>query len=153
MSTTDDYWSFVSMVLAGGAGPEGPILSPEAIALMTTDRLTAAQRKASSLFLGEHGGWGLGAVPAADSTEGPLPWGIGWDGGTGTTWRSNPAQRHHRDPVHPTGGNLTGTSSVGGGVLGGGQRRCRSLTTDPDLPPIGLPAGFDGDSCGQVVAS
>ncbi len=35
---------------------------------------------------------GAGAVPAADSTEGPLPWGIGWDGGTGTTWRSNPAR-------------------------------------------------------------
>jgi CubicO group peptidase (beta-lactamase class C family) len=111
VSTIDDYWSFVSMVLAGGAGPEGPILSPEAVALMTTDRLTAAQRKASSLFLGEHGGWGLGLlVPAADSADRPLPWGIGWDGGTGTTWRSDPArgttgilftQREATSPVAP----------------------------------------------------
>jgi hypothetical protein len=28
-------------------------------------------------------------VPAADSSEQPFPQGIGWDGGTGTTWRSN----------------------------------------------------------------
>ena len=27
---------------------------------MTTDRLTSSQRAASELFLGEHGGWGLG---------------------------------------------------------------------------------------------
>jgi CubicO group peptidase (beta-lactamase class C family) len=42
-------------------------------------------------FLGEHGGWGLGLmVPATGSSDQPLPCGIGWDGGTGTTWRSNP---------------------------------------------------------------
>ncbi len=44
------------------------------------------------MFLGEHGGWGLGLeVPASGSSVQPLPSGIGWDGGTGTTWRSNPA--------------------------------------------------------------
>jgi CubicO group peptidase (beta-lactamase class C family) len=42
------------------------------------------------MFLGEHLGWGLGmAVPATGSAA-PLPCGFGWDGGTGTTWRSNP---------------------------------------------------------------
>jgi CubicO group peptidase (beta-lactamase class C family) len=40
VSTVDDYWSFVSMLLAGGAGPGGPVLAPETVALMTTDRLT-----------------------------------------------------------------------------------------------------------------
>ena len=30
-------------------------------------------------------------VPAAGSTA-PLPYGIGWDGGTGTSWRSNRRQ-------------------------------------------------------------
>jgi hypothetical protein len=29
-------------------------------------------------------------VPAAGSVDDLLPCGIGWDGGTGTTWRSNP---------------------------------------------------------------
>jgi CubicO group peptidase (beta-lactamase class C family) len=91
VSTIDDYWSFVSMMLAGGMGPGGRILTEATVALMTTDRLTPAQRDASTLFLGQHGGWGLGlAVPATGSPSQPLPYGIGWDGGIGTTWRSNP---------------------------------------------------------------
>jgi CubicO group peptidase (beta-lactamase class C family) len=90
VSTIDDYWSFVSMLLAGGAGPCERILSPESVELMTTDRLTSSQREASAMFLGEHGGWGLGlTVPATGASDQPLPCGIGWDGGTGTTWRSN----------------------------------------------------------------
>jgi len=91
VSTIDDYWSFVSMLSAGGTGQGERILSPATVALMTTDRLTSSQRDASALFLGEHGGWGLGLeVPAGGSSDQPLPCGIGWDGGTGTTWRSNP---------------------------------------------------------------
>jgi CubicO group peptidase (beta-lactamase class C family) len=90
VSTIDDYWSFVSMLLAGGTGHGQRILSPASVALMTTDRLTSSQRNASSLFLGEHGGWGFGlAVPATGSSHQPFPHGIGWDGGAGTTWRSN----------------------------------------------------------------
>ena len=90
VSTVDDYWSFVSMLLAGGAGPSGPVLAPETVALMTTDRLTRDQRWVSALFLGEHGGWGLGlAVPAAGADPQLLPCGIGWAGGSGTTWRSS----------------------------------------------------------------
>jgi CubicO group peptidase (beta-lactamase class C family) len=91
VSTIDDYWSFVSMVLAGGTGHGERILSPATVALMTTDRLTSSQREASAVFLGEHGGWGLGLeVPATGSSDQLLPWGIGWNGGTGTTWHSNP---------------------------------------------------------------
>jgi CubicO group peptidase (beta-lactamase class C family) len=90
VSTVDDYWSFVSMVLAGGTLRGERVLSPESVALMTADRLSPAQREASQLVLGEVGSWGLGmAVPAAGSTA-PLPSGFGWDGGSGTTWRSNP---------------------------------------------------------------
>jgi CubicO group peptidase (beta-lactamase class C family) len=90
VSTIDDYWAFVSMLLAGGSLRGERILSPESVALMTTDRLTAAQRDASRLFLGEHGSWGLGlSVPAAGSVA-PLPYGFGWEGGIGTTWRSSP---------------------------------------------------------------
>ena len=62
VSTIDDCWSFVSMLLAGGTGPGEHILSPATGALMTTDRLTSSQRAASSLFLGEHGGWGLTGI-------------------------------------------------------------------------------------------
>jgi CubicO group peptidase (beta-lactamase class C family) len=78
------------MLVAGGTGHGQRILSPASVALMTTDRLTSSQRNASSLFLGEHGGWGFGlAVPATGSSHQPFPHGIGWDGGAGTTWRSN----------------------------------------------------------------
>jgi CubicO group peptidase (beta-lactamase class C family) len=57
---------------------------------MTTDRLTANQREGTEVFLEPDDGWGLGlSVPAIGSTA-PLPRGIGWDGGIGTTWRSNP---------------------------------------------------------------
>ena len=111
VSTIGDYWAFVSMMLAGGTGRGQRILSPATVALMTTDRLTPAQRRASELFLGEHGGWGLGlTVPAAGSPDQPLPYGIGWDGGGGTTWRSNPrsgvtgilfTQRQAVTPVPP----------------------------------------------------
>jgi CubicO group peptidase (beta-lactamase class C family) len=89
VSTIDDYWTFVSMVLRGGTGNGQCILSPETIALMTADRLTPAQRSASTLFL-DGQGWGLGLqVPATGWPDQPLPCGIGWDGGTGTTWHSN----------------------------------------------------------------
>jgi CubicO group peptidase (beta-lactamase class C family) len=91
VSTIDDYWTFVSMLLAGGAGPDGTrVLAPETVELMLTDRLTTGQRAAQPVFLGDDLGWGLGlAVPAAGSADRPVPCGIGWDGGTGTTWRSN----------------------------------------------------------------
>jgi CubicO group peptidase (beta-lactamase class C family) len=90
VSTVDDYWSFVSMVLAEGTLRGQRVLSPESVALMTTDRLSRDQRESSELFLGEVGSWGLGmAVPTAGSTA-PLPSGFGWDGGSGTTWHSNP---------------------------------------------------------------
>src|SRR6202022_4070187 len=44
VSTVDDYWSFVSMVLAGGTLHGQRVLSPESVALMTTDRLSRTQR-------------------------------------------------------------------------------------------------------------
>jgi CubicO group peptidase (beta-lactamase class C family) len=94
VSTIDDYWSFVSMVLAGGTGNGARIVSEESVALMTSDQLTPAQRGGNELFLGPHGSWGLGlAVPASGSSAVPFPCGVGWDGGTGTTWRSD-TRRH-----------------------------------------------------------
>ena len=74
-----------------GSGRGGRVLAPATVALMTADRLTSAQRDASALFLGEHGSWGLGlAVPATGARANRFPCGVGWDGGTGTAWRTNP---------------------------------------------------------------
>ena len=83
-------------VRVDGARPAAPrggrrVLSPESVALMTTDRLTAPQRDASRPLPGRAragvSGW---RTPAA-GTAAPFPCGVGWDGGTGTTWRSDPA--------------------------------------------------------------
>ena len=57
---------------------------------MTRDHLTAAQRASATLFLGAHG-WGYGmAAPGPLAGEPPIPWGFGWNGGTGTAWSSDP---------------------------------------------------------------
>jgi CubicO group peptidase (beta-lactamase class C family) len=90
VSTVDDFWSFVQMLLAGGAYEGGRVLSEESVRLMTTDRLTPEQRQVSSLFLGPGGGWGLGMrAPARGPRVDGIPGGFGWDGGTGTAWRSD----------------------------------------------------------------
>jgi CubicO group peptidase (beta-lactamase class C family) len=78
------------MLLAGGTGKGARIISEESVARMTSDQLTPAQRRGNEMFLGPHGSWGFGlAVPATGSSDVPFPCGIGWDGGTGTTWRSD----------------------------------------------------------------
>jgi CubicO group peptidase (beta-lactamase class C family) len=92
VSTMDDFWAFVQMMLSGGKVKGDNILSAGSIELMTRDHLTRRQRIASHIFLGDHSGWGLGmAVPAAGVETPGIPRGFGWDGGTGTTWRSDPS--------------------------------------------------------------
>ena len=81
VSTLDDLWAFARSMAADGAG----LLSPASFELLTTNRLTAAQRSANTLFLG-HAGWGLGMATPVDGRGG-----FGWDGGTGTTWRTDPS--------------------------------------------------------------
>jgi CubicO group peptidase (beta-lactamase class C family) len=88
VSTIDDFWAFVSMLIGGGTAGGKRILSERSIALMTTDHLTADQRLATGPFTGQHSSWGLGmGVPAANATDrGEPPHGFGWTGGTGTAW-------------------------------------------------------------------
>jgi CubicO group peptidase (beta-lactamase class C family) len=93
VSTIDDLWAFASMLLAEGRAPGGGrVLAPETVGLMTTDRLTPAQREPYTMLPGEGTGWGLGvAVPAAGApADAPLPCGVGWIGGSGAAWRSRP---------------------------------------------------------------
>jgi CubicO group peptidase (beta-lactamase class C family) len=94
VSTLDDVWAFVRMLLAGGTRDDGEhVLSRASVAAMTRDHLTAQQRESARLFLGAHGGWGYGmGAPGPIHGEPPIPWGFGWNGGTGTTWRSDPVR-------------------------------------------------------------
>ncbi|MEU6816964.1 serine hydrolase domain-containing protein [Streptomyces sp. NPDC046860] len=92
VSTADDYLAFARMLLAGGeAGGGRRLLSPESVTRMTSDQLTPAQRKSSSLFL-EGQGWGYGGSVDIERTE---PWHVpgryGWVGGTGTAAHLVPA--------------------------------------------------------------
>jgi CubicO group peptidase (beta-lactamase class C family) len=87
VSTVDDLWAFASMLAADGGG----LLSPESVRVMTVDRMTADERSDNSVFVGDHSGWGLMmSVPAGDGSTG-VPGGFGWDGGLGTSWRTDPA--------------------------------------------------------------
>jgi CubicO group peptidase (beta-lactamase class C family) len=76
------------MLLNKGDHDGQQVVSEASVDLMTTNQLTSQQR-ATSGFLG-HDGWGLGMlVPAPDAGATAIPGGFGWDGGTGTTWRSD----------------------------------------------------------------
>jgi CubicO group peptidase (beta-lactamase class C family) len=87
VSTVDDLWAFAAMLASGGGG----LLSAESVRLMMADRMTARERAENRVFVGDHGGWGLMmAVPSADAPAG-VPHTYGWDGGTGTTWRTDAA--------------------------------------------------------------
>jgi CubicO group peptidase (beta-lactamase class C family) len=80
VSTVDDVLAFARMLRDGG----GQVLAGGTVAEMTTDRITPEQQAAARLFLGDDG-WGLGMAVGPDGR-------YGWDGGLGTSWRSNPAR-------------------------------------------------------------
>ncbi|MGW6200981.1 serine hydrolase domain-containing protein [Kribbella sp. NPDC055110] len=79
ISTVDDFHAFTRMLLAGGDG----LLSPAAVAEMTTDQLTPEQRAAAVGFLGPDTGWGYGVSVGGGR--------YGWAGGLGTLWSTTPA--------------------------------------------------------------
>ena len=90
VSTMDDYWSFVQMILGDGVHRGARILTESSVREIASDHLTEEQRQQAELFLGHHGSWGLGLrVPAAGEHGPEIPGGFGWDGGAGTTWRSD----------------------------------------------------------------
>jgi CubicO group peptidase (beta-lactamase class C family) len=90
MSTLDDFWAFVQFLRRGGVVDGRRLLSEAAMGAMTTDHLTAEQRRDAEVFL-DGSGWGYGmAVAPADGARQRYP-GYGWDGGSGTVWRTDPA--------------------------------------------------------------
>ena len=99
VSTVDDLWAFATMLASGGGG----LLSAESVRQMTADRMTARDRAENQVFVGDHDGWGLmiavpsaagpvGSAPAAGSAApASIPGGYGWEGGSGTAWRTDTA--------------------------------------------------------------
>ena len=85
VSTADGLLAFAHMFLARGAS----ILSKEAVAQMTRDQLTAAQREGTADALLHGRSWSL---CQSVITEGPRTGAFGWDGGLGTSWLVDPAR-------------------------------------------------------------
>ena len=97
VSTIDDFWAFVSMLLADGTFNGERILTQRSVELMTTDHLTPEQRGRRHAVPGRPRRLGLrhGGAGRQHSGGPGHPGGFGWDGGTGTTWRSD---RHGASP-------------------------------------------------------
>jgi CubicO group peptidase (beta-lactamase class C family) len=81
VSTAQDLLRFYCAMADGGA----PVLVEGSVDEMTADALTETQRADALPFLGEGVSWGL-----ATGVEDDGRW--GWDGGTGTTVRVDPAR-------------------------------------------------------------
>ena len=99
VSTIDDYLAFARMLLGSGEGGRGRLLRAETVALMTTNRLTPAQREAP--FMGmplfASRGFGLGVSVIMDA-QAPSAMGegevgaFGWPGAFGGWWQADPAR-------------------------------------------------------------
>jgi CubicO group peptidase (beta-lactamase class C family) len=94
VSTIDDLEAFTAMLAADGGG----LLSAESVRQLLRDRTSDRDKAENAIFFGGHSGWGLMmAVPAGpsasvpDQAESTVPRGYGWDGGSGTMWRTDPA--------------------------------------------------------------
>jgi CubicO group peptidase (beta-lactamase class C family) len=95
VSTIDDYLAFGQMMLNKGGHKSERILSRASVETMTTDQLTPAQKAVSGLVPGyfDSHGWGFGVsvVTRRDVVSAPIGQ-YGWDGGLGTSWRSDPQE-------------------------------------------------------------
>jgi CubicO group peptidase (beta-lactamase class C family) len=95
VSTIDDYLAFGRMMLNQGRHGTQRILSRPSVETMTTDHLTPAQKAASGLVPGyfDGHGWGFGVAVVTRREDVAAPVGsYGWDGGLGTSWRSDPGE-------------------------------------------------------------
>lgn len=93
VSTADDCCAFLRMMLNKGVYDGERILSPESVAMMTSDQLTDAQKADNDIFFGGHSGWGFGmAVVVKQNSPWTMPGRFGWDGGLGTSAHADPAR-------------------------------------------------------------
>jgi CubicO group peptidase (beta-lactamase class C family) len=93
VSTVDDYLIFVRLLLGRGEYNGRRLLSTQAVELMTADHLTPAQRDSGVSILQERHGWGYGmSVVVTANATGAAAGTIGWSGGFGSKWQSDPAE-------------------------------------------------------------
>jgi CubicO group peptidase (beta-lactamase class C family) len=92
VSTADDFLAFAEMLRNGGSHRGTRVLSAAAVAAMTRDQLSPAQKAASQWVPGffDRLGWGLGMAVVTGPDDSAAPGSYGWDGGLGTVWRTDP---------------------------------------------------------------
>ena len=100
VSTADDYLAFARLLLQGGEFNGSRLLSEESIRLMTTNRLTPAQRRnlqfGIPFFMGQGFGLGLSVIddPKRNAWMGAgKPGAFGWPGLFGGWWQADPARQ------------------------------------------------------------
>jgi CubicO group peptidase (beta-lactamase class C family) len=92
VSTIDDCLAFGRMLLNNGRHGRERILSRPSVEIMTTDQLTPEQKALSDYVPGyfDCHGWGFGVSIVTQRTQlGESVGSFGWDGGMGTSWRSD----------------------------------------------------------------
>jgi CubicO group peptidase (beta-lactamase class C family) len=98
ISTAHDYLKFARLMLGGGEMDGVRLARPETIALMTTNRLTPAQRAIPFLGVADwwaSQGFGLGVSMVLDAPRHPAassPGAFTWPGAFGTWWLADPAE-------------------------------------------------------------
>jgi CubicO group peptidase (beta-lactamase class C family) len=99
VSTADDYLKFARMMLNKGELDGVRLVKPETIELMTTNRLTDAQREITFMGLPFWGGQGFGLGLSVITDAEKQAWmgvgtngAFGWPGAFGTWWRADPAE-------------------------------------------------------------
>ena len=94
VSTVYDYLVFARMLMNGGIYSGTRILSRPSVELMTTDHLTAENRRAGGLIddMWDANGWGFGVQIATARTGHASIGRYGWSGGLGTTWFNDPRE-------------------------------------------------------------
>lgn len=94
VSTADDYFAFCRMLLGKGQANGERILSRASVELMTSDHVTAGQRRGMEVFFGDTSSWGFGlAVDIRRDTLEGVPGRFGWTGGLGTSAYTDPHEQ------------------------------------------------------------
>jgi CubicO group peptidase (beta-lactamase class C family) len=97
VSTADDYLTFARMLLGGGEADGVRLLKPETVRLMSTNRLTDAQRAVPFLGMPFWAGQGQGLGMAVVTDAEKQAWmgagsngAFGWSGAYGGWWQADP---------------------------------------------------------------
>lgn len=99
ISTADDYLKFARMMLNGGELDGVRLLKAETVKLMTTNRLTDAQREIPFMGIPFWGGQGFGLGLSVITDPEKQAWmgagskgAFGWPGAFGTWWQADPEE-------------------------------------------------------------